>query len=762
MEPYGLDAIVGFERLPFLKVGVFAGGQSSFDRAGGNDDANKVLGFLGIDAAGDKIMLDLTGAGTVYRIWFTGYDTTAYMKVYVDGTLTLHYLKDLFAASGPGFATRLVAEQSGGSYCYLPIPFSKSIRITTNGAVGRDEEGHERAFYYNIGYHRYAAGTPIVAWTGAENVSHAQAVWDKSATGADPRPDRETAVVEYHRSVAKHDALTLLDLPGPRSISSLKLNLGTVDADVLNNVWLRAWWDERPDAAVNAPLSAFFAVGRFSGAGRSRSLAVGITDDNWMYSYFPMPLAHHARVELVNELDSPINVQCRIEHEPFTEDVSRVGYFTTYYRHQSRGDGESLMLIDVEGSGHLVGVVVSIEGPRLENQTASFCWRNGANYLCFLEGDERIYVDECRTPVIHGTGMEDFFNAGWYFETGPFSAPLHGCTTKEDNRNGHGIVSAYRLFLQDAVPFRKHLRATLEHGPTNDGVPVVAWTLAYYYYQPFVRAFCHDVLDVGNASSERAHAYTISGDRWEGSRTFTFEGDYDRDEITETGRAHQGASEFTISMPRDNQGILLRRMFDQGIPNQQAEVFVDGAADPVGLWVKAGGNTTHKWCEDDFIIPAALTLGRTSLHIRLKFVPTDLPATKMIVAAGGNLYQLQESGVVWKYVGPPTNWQALDNNPATKKIVAAGGNLYQLHDYGTIWKYVGPPTNWQALDNNPATVDIVADGNDLYQMHSYGTIWKYVGPPTNWLALENNPAVDWNEFKYSVYALHETGEVPPG
>src|SRR5215510_5952654 len=109
------------------------------------------------------------------------------MRVYVDGTLRpRHYmLQDLFERRDTEFATQLVAQQSGGSYCYLPVPFSESIRIATNGTVRA-----RQAIYYNIGYHRYAPGTPIVAWTGSEDVSQEQAVWNKAATGADSTPRR--------------------------------------------------------------------------------------------------------------------------------------------------------------------------------------------------------------------------------------------------------------------------------------------------------------------------------------------------------------------------------------------------------------------------------------------------------------------------------------------------------------------------------------------------------------------------------------------
>jgi hypothetical protein len=38
-----------------------------------------------------------------------------------------------------------------------------------------------------------------------------------------------------------------------------------------------------------------------------------------------------------------------------------------------------------------------------------------------------------------------------------------------------------------------------------------------------------------------------------------------------------------------------------------------------------------------------------------------------------------------------TAWQELDNNAATVAIVASGNALYQLHNTGLIWRYTGTP-----------------------------------------------------------------------
>ena len=69
-----------------------------------------------------------------------------------------------------------------------------------------------------------------------------------------------------------------------------------------------------------------------------------------------------------------------------------------------------------------------------------------------------------------------------------------------------------------------------------------------------------------------------------------------------------------------------------------------------------------------------------------------------------------------------------ENNPATVQIVAAGGQLYQRHNTGLIWRYTGTPlTGWEELDNNPATIQIVAAADQLYQRHKTGRIFRFTG-----------------------------------
>ncbi|MEW5720920.1 MAG: DUF2961 domain-containing protein, partial [Chloroflexota bacterium] len=158
VEQYGLAAMLQFERLPFLRTNVLAGGQSSYDRTGGNADFSN---YLYTDANGDVVLCDLKGPGTIYRLWVTGFNRDlARIKFYFDGETTPRVdmlMNTLFAGETAPFLSPLVDDDgvsSGGYYCYLPMSFSRGIKITANGTRG------ER-FYYNVNYHLYSPDTIV-------------------------------------------------------------------------------------------------------------------------------------------------------------------------------------------------------------------------------------------------------------------------------------------------------------------------------------------------------------------------------------------------------------------------------------------------------------------------------------------------------------------------------------------------------------------------------------------------------------------------
>lgn len=372
--------------------------------------------------------------------------------------------------------------------------------------------------------------------------------------------------------------------------------------DLLDNLRLVATWDDRSTPAIDVPLGAFFGVGQFGAGGPATSLLVGMDSSGALYAYFPMPFSTHAHLALASDrATDTTGVSFSLSHGPLPARAGDLGYFQAAYQHQiyQGGDGRDVQILDVGGTGHLVGVLESLSGPTNRG---------------YLEGDERIYIDGSRTPVYQGTGSEDFYQAGWYFLHGPFSRATNGNPVHLVEGQSDETV-AYRMFVPDVIPFRNGIHVGVEHGD-GDNVSVEAWTVAWYYHRDADACAISDELDVGDAQSEADHDYGGKGETFSGSRSYTFEGDDDATVVDEDGRAHTDPIHFTLKVGAARGGVILRRMFDQGVTSPPAEVRVDGK--PVGTWYAAGTNGTHRWREDDFYIPAGFTGGKGAITVEIR------------------------------------------------------------------------------------------------------------------------------------------------
>ncbi|HVK58698.1 MAG TPA: DUF2961 domain-containing protein [Candidatus Kapabacteria bacterium] len=123
---------------------------------------------------------------------------------------------------------------------------------------------------------------------------------------------------------------------------------------------------------------------------------------------------------------------------------------------------------------------------------------------------------------------------------------------------------------------------------------------------------------------------------------------------TDRGRKTKGTTEFTLKTQSTNLGVLLRRKLDYSFPNQRAEVFVapgdlaspsDSDFKLAGVWYLAGSNTciysdprgelgptqhniqtsNRRFRDDEFLVPRDLTAGRSSIRLRIKFTPVEIP-----------------------------------------------------------------------------------------------------------------------------------------
>jgi D-arabinan exo alpha-(1,3)/(1,5)-arabinofuranosidase (non-reducing end) len=353
---------------------------------------------------------------------------------------------------------------------------------------------------------------------------------------------------------------------------------------------------------------------------RSLMFAMDTAAGGWYTAWWPMPFRRSAVVELVNASGRPIEAaDARVTWARAPRNAAALGphgdlgYFHATARRGPVEPDRDWTVLDAQGRGKFLGVVQTMRGERFDSLT-----QRG-----YLEGDERVHVDGSRSPQLHGTGTEDFYEGAWYFAYDTFSNPQNGNTAFEVQELGcaHVCDSVFRLMIGDAVPFGSSLRFGIEHGAANEW-PATYGSTAFWYGREGPALASIDVLDVGDEASERAHRYTADPAGERTVLTSAFEGDDDDIQVTEDVRATTGRISFELAVDRHNRGVVLRRMSDQRVGYQAARVLVDGR--DAGLWRQPLANETQRWLEDDFQLPPALTAGRRSLTITL-VPPADAP-----------------------------------------------------------------------------------------------------------------------------------------
>lgn len=389
-------------------------------------------------------------------------------------------------------------------------------------------------------------------------------------------------------------------------------------AALLQQLRLQITFDGQAAPAVDAPLGLFF--GAPFGAATVRSLMLAVDPATGaLASFWPMPFARQATVLLVNTGASAVGgIGYSLRYRPDAAEGAALaagaeGYFHASYRSAAPTvPGHGYTLLSTAGSGRLVGVTLAMSTPP------------GMPYgLENLQGNEQIYLNGNPSPAYLGTGTEDFFQAGWYFQNGPFSLPAQGSPDQWVGPRYASHISAYRLFLSDAIPFYAGIHAGLQVGPLGN-LSAQYSSVAYWYGLPGTTLIQTDALQPADPAAAAAHAYTAAGGVSTGPLTSVFQGRQNGVRVTAAGSAATAAT-FSVAVDPANRGVLLRAQFDQCPGRQAAEVYVDGT--DVGLWSDPGSNCVERWLDSDFPLPPAVTRGRSHLQIRIVAQPGPLPGS---------------------------------------------------------------------------------------------------------------------------------------
>ena len=269
-----------------------------------------------------------------------------------------------------------------------------------------------------------------------------------------------------------HELVRIGEINGPGCIQRMWFTILSEDPNAYRNLILRFYWDGEDDPSVEAPFGDFFGMG-FSEYSQYSSAVQGVTSGGF-WSYWPMPFTEGAVFEAKNIGDTLISdLYFGIQYSDVDYGVDTPRFHAKWRRENPTTIDENYTILRAKGAGHYCGVSMNMQS-----------YDKGSRL--FLEGDEMIWIDGEEKPSIKGTGTEDYFQGGWYWINGPFSAPYHGLTYMDLLQCR---FSAYRLHIPDPIPFEKEINVTIEHGSGNMLQEDYSSTAYWYQVEPHDPSF---------------------------------------------------------------------------------------------------------------------------------------------------------------------------------------------------------------------------------------------------------------------------------
>ncbi len=440
---------------------------ASTDPAGGNDDYNQ---YLRPGPPGWWVLADLKGPGYVSRFWFTGGEPPHRFRLFFDNEKKPRIDAAIgeFCGGMDPFRPPLAAYENYCYYNYVPLTYRKRLVIMVE--AGATREGGWPRLFYQINATPLPPGQTVASFSlplappALAALEKVAARWSNPA-GIAASDGSALTEIAAEAQAAPGAAWRMPVVAGPAILRELQITPDFAvlpDAGarkrLLRSVVLRIYWDGLAEPSVVAPLGDF--GGSIWQRARYQSFFFGMTNDRWSCR-FPMPFAAGAELELDNQSEFPFSARVRLFAEKTAAPDSGRGYFHAVWNKSGKDDvGSPHVVLETQGRGRFAGCLLG---------AVSF-----DNSFWLLEGDELMWRDGEPQPFWRGTGLEDYFTGGWYYQN-VLARPLHGLLYKTFFR-----TVQYRVHLPDAVNFQKSFRMIFERGPDHASHGVFE-SLAWYY-----------------------------------------------------------------------------------------------------------------------------------------------------------------------------------------------------------------------------------------------------------------------------------------
>ncbi len=404
-------------------------------------------------------MMDTAGPGAIVRIWSANPAGT--LRIYLDGAaqpVLQAPMSDLLGGKFPGLPRPIAGEYSKGWNLYLPIPYARSCKVTS-------DKGN---FYYHVNYRTYAPGTKVESFQADQLTALAASLEKLGARLAAPRGDDAAlgGEAEPFEVQLSPGGSSRREFTGPKAFTRSALKIAAQDREAaLRGIILKITFDGEP--AVETPLGDFF--GSAPGINAFAALPLGMTKDGELYCHWFMPFKESAVIELENHSKESATLTGEIAAADYRW-TDRSMHFHAKWRAQFDVPTRPMQdwnYLTAKGQGVFAGVAFAIDNPVKD-------W--------WGEGDEKIYVDGETFPSHFGTGTEDYYGYAWCWPA-VFTHAYHA-QPRVDGPGNYGRTSVNRFHILDRIPFTKDFKFDMELWHWHATCKVNMAVVSYWYARP--------------------------------------------------------------------------------------------------------------------------------------------------------------------------------------------------------------------------------------------------------------------------------------
>ena len=295
--------------------------------------------------------------------------------------------------------------------------------------------------------------------------------------------------------IKPHETVVIADIEGAGIINHIWMTQYIDNPEEnkysFRRIQLKMYWDNEENPSVLVPLGDFFGMGH--GICKnfvSAPLQMSPKDGQALNSWWQMPFAKRAVIEITNDSDGILNLYYYIDYDQLDKlPENTLRFHASWHREITVGKSESefnnhdewcfggknttgkdnYVILEAKGKGHYCGCNINIHN---FNDSELFNWPG--------EGDDMIFIDgEVWPPQLHGTGTEDYVNMSWCPQE-EYNTPYHGIILGGED-NWKGKITYYRYHILDPITFEKEIKVTIEHGHNNHRSD--DWSTTAYWYQ---------------------------------------------------------------------------------------------------------------------------------------------------------------------------------------------------------------------------------------------------------------------------------------